>query len=907
MTNKIKKKNYNQSVKDVFTKLKTSKKGLTEKDAEKRLKKDGKNQLPQRDAHPAWQILLSQFRSPLVVVILTAMFFSFLIGHWTDAFFIVFVVLINAIVGFIQESKAEKVLSQLSKSVKFYCKVVRSGRKKEILSENVVRGDIIVIEEGDKIPADGRIVETNNLTVNESSLTGEWLAVRKNSTILKGEASLGDRKNVVFMGGIVESGSGSFVATDIGIKTELGKISQMVKNEESPKTPLQKKFLHISKLMVIFILSIIGVFATVYIIRGEKLYDVFITSIALVVSAIPEGLLPAITVVLVFAMRRLAKKKALVRKLNATESMGSVSVICMDKTGTLTRGDMQVSHILTGDSEILEKESSLNSVYNLPGLELQSRVLEIATLVNDAYVEDTKDEFSDWIIHGRHTDSALLRAGLQAGIDKDKLERKFKLIKTIGFNSVKKYAVRIYQTKKNKATIFCLGAPEVVTEKCKNIQLNDKVESISSMSGKKLTGRLSILTRDGLRVLACAWKEIEIENINDFEKFDWEKAVEEMNLVGFIAMKDPLRKSVRKSLQIANQAGIKTVVITGDHRNTTQAITNELGLLVHNSEIVNGNDIDKLSDKQLEKNVKKIKIFARVSPEHKIRIVKAFQKNGEVVAMVGDGVNDAPALKASDIGIAVGTGTDIAKEVADIVLLDSSFSVIIKAIEQGRLVRENIKRVVIYLIADDFSELFLFFFALIIGLPFPLHSVQILWINLVEDSFPNIALTTENNTKGIMLEKPAKFKDQLLNGAYKKFMVAIFLVTSLAASLVFYFSYKITGDLENARTMAFVLIAFDSLAFAYVVKSFRQSIFSREIFSNRWLNWSILLSLLFLLAGIYVPFLQEMLRVSYMGWVGWIIIVGISLLEILILDFFKYILIIKKQKNKAKNEFCCRI
>ncbi len=893
----MKKQIYNLSARDVLRKLKTKQSGLDEAEAQKRLKRNGKNELPQKKKNVVVAILLEQFGSPLVIIILVAMFFSFLIGHWADALFIVFVVLVNAIVAFIQEYKAEKVLNQLNKSVKFYCRIIRDGHQREILSENVVKGDIIIVNEGNKIPADGRIIESNGLKINESSLTGEWQATEKTSSAINGVVGLGDRRNMVFMGSIVEAGSGKFVVSATGIDTELGKISQLVGQESSPKTPLQRKFLHLAKWLAGIILSIVGIFSAVYIIRGESIYTVFITAIALVVSAIPEGLLPAITVVLVLAMRRLAKKKALVRRLNATESMGAVSVICMDKTGTLTKGKMQVSHILTADTDLVEKESNLKNVHNLPGLELQSRVLEIATLVNDAYVEDIKDEFSDWVIHGRHTDSALLRAGLQAGINKEKLEKTLNLVAKVEFNSVNKYAGRIFKMSDNKFMIFCLGAPEVVIGKAKYVQLSDETVDISSETGKNFTRKFEILTKKGLRVLACAWREIEVKKGVDWENFDWEKEMKKMILVGFVAMKDPLRKDVQKSLRIAQRAGIKPVVITGDHRRTAQSIVNELGLSVKNEEILDGKDLDYLSEEKLEQVVKKIKIFARVSPEHKIKIVKALQKNGEIVAMVGDGVNDAPALKASDIGIAIGSGTDIAKEVADMVLLDSGFSVIIRAIEQGRIARENIRRVIIFLVADDFSELFLFFFAMLIGFPFPLHPIQILWINLVEDSFPNVALTTENNARGIMLEKPDTFKEELLNNAYKKFMGAVFLVTGLAAVGLFYLSFKTGGDIEKTRTLVFALVAFDSLVFAYVVKSFRQTVLSWKSFSNRWLNWSVLLSLLILLTGIYVPFFQKMLKVTHIDWLDWLIIVVISFAELLILEVFKYFLILKKVRK----------
>jgi len=381
---------YTLSAREVFNKLKSSQKGLTQKEFEKRLIRNGENKLPEKQNNAVFKILISQFKNPLVIVILVAMFFSFLIGHTMDAFFIVFVVFVNATVGFVQEFKAEKVLKKLSQSVKFYCRVLRDGRKKEELSSNLVTGDVVFLNEGDKIPADGRVVKSNGLKINESALTGEWLSIDKIEDSIKEEVALAERKNMVYMGGIVEGGSGEFVVTATGVDTELGKISQLVKNEDSPVTPLQEKLLHLSKILAACVLAAIGIFATIYIIRGESLYDVFITSIALVVSAIPEGLLPAITVILVLAMKRLVTKKALIRKLNATEGMGVISAICTDKTGTLTKGEMQVSHILTGTAELLGEKGNLKNIYNSAGLETHLRVLEIVALVNDAYIENPK-------------------------------------------------------------------------------------------------------------------------------------------------------------------------------------------------------------------------------------------------------------------------------------------------------------------------------------------------------------------------------------------------------------------------------------------------------------------------------------------------------------------------------------
>jgi Ca2+-transporting ATPase len=892
----MKKNLYTISSKESLEKMESSVEGISKNEFIRRAEKYGKNKLPQKDSNSSFKIFLSQFASPLAAVILVVTIFSFMIGHFADAFFIVFVILVNSIVGFIQENKAEKVLQKISESVKFYCKVIRDGRKKEVPSEEIVVGDVVELAEGDKVPADGRIIEAKGLKINEAVLTGEWMSVDKEDKILKRGVALAEKINMAFMGSVVEEGRGRFVVSATGMDTELGKISQLVKEESSPKTPLQKRFFKLSKIMAFFVVLIVGLFSLVYIARGEEPYQVFITAIALVVSAVPEGLLPAITIALVFAMRRLIRKKALVRRLNATEGMGSVSTICMDKTGTLTKGEMQVSHILTGDHELLREKDEFNDIYTSGIVGAHLRVLETITLVNDAYVENPEENLSDWVIRGRHTDKALLIAGIHSGIEKEKLESEFEVIKKIPFRSEEKYAAQVYKTKENKALILFMGAPEVVLKRCKNITIKNGEVALDSDKGRKLIEKVEELTSQGLRLVACASREVDIET---YEKKGIEELSKELDLAGFVALKDPVRKDVKKSIETTKRAGIRAIVITGDHRNTAKAIVNELGMNVEDREIKEGVDLDLIKDSELVNIVKKTRIFARVSPKHKIRIVKALQESGEVVAMVGDGINDAPALKSSDIGISVGTGTDIAKDVADIILLNNSFSVIVKAIEQGRIARENIRRIVIYLMADDFSELFLFFFALIIGLPFPLYPIQILWINIVEDSFPNIALTSENNAKGIMDEKPIPANESILSKPYKKFMGAVFIVTSLAASSLFYFTYKITGDIEKTRTLVFALVAFDSLVFAYIVKSFRQTLFNKDVFSNKLLNWAIVGSLTMLVVGVYVPFFQKIINTTPMNLMDWVMIVGISILEIIILEIFKYKFFIKKMKDKA--------
>jgi len=882
--------------------LKTSSEGLSDFEAQRRLNAIGKNELPKEKKFSYLKLFLSQFSSPLVFIILAAAFLSFLVGHIVDALFIVFVILINTTVGFFQESKAEKALEKLSRSVKFYCKVIRQNTKKEILSENLAPGDIVELQEGDKVPADGRVIQSKWLKINEAALTGEWLGVKKENKILSKSAGVSDQVNMVFMGTIVEEGRGIFMVTATGIRTELGKISQLVKKEKETKTPLQKKFARFSRQMGAAILAAITFFATVYILRGEDLYTVFITSIALVVSAIPEGLLPAVTVVLVLGMRRLARKKALVRKLNATEGMGAVSVICMDKTGTLTRGEMQVRHILAGVADLLDKEIKFKDTC-VPGSEIlgdRLKALEIAVLVNDAYIENPNDELSRWIVRGSPTTKALLLAGINAGVNKKEIEQNLSLLEEINFDSSQKYAASIYKIGKDKVVVYILGAPEKIIKASKQISDNKTSLPISSREKRKLFKKIDELTKQGLRVLACGYKEITLSEYDSFsskiKSGRSEFLLRNLSLAGIITLKDSLRDDVADSIEIAKKAGIRPVIISGDHKNTTRSIMEELGVEVNDRNILEGADLEKLDDNQLKKKVKSADIFARVVPEHKIRIVRALQSHGEIVAMVGDGINDAPALKAADIGIAVGTGTDIAKEVSDIVLLDNSFSVIIKAIEQGRLIKENVRRVMIYLLADDFSELFLFFSAIILKLPFPLYPIQILWINLVEDSFPDIALTTENDTKGLMNGRPSEAHGPILNRGHKNFMLSVFLVSGLAAFSLFYFSWKFFGDLEKARTITFALIAFDSLIFAFIVRFFRQSVFNRHIFSNKILNYAILASFIILLAGLYFAPFQKMLNAVPLGITDWGIIIGVSLLELLILERFKLWFLREKAK-----------
>lgn len=873
--------------------LQTSINGLSDFDASGRLSSFGKNVLPKAKRMSGILLFLRQFNNPLIYIVMIASGASFFIGHIIDALFIMIVVLLNAVVGFVQENKAEKSLEKLRISIQQHVRVIRSGQKKKILSEDISIGDIVDLMSGDRVIADGRLIDVTDLRINEAALTGEWSDVKKTVDIIDDDVIISDQNNMVFAGTSVTSGHGLCVVTATGVDTEIGKISRFVKNEKEPQTPLQEKFAGFSRIIGLAVFVAIFVFSILGILRGESVKDIFVVSTALTVSAIPEGLLPAITVVLIFGMRRLAKSRALVRKLNASETMGAITTICSDKTGTLTQGEMKVSHILTGSNELLSfNECSDEICVGRDNLEGHAKALTIASLVNDAYVENPNDELSSMIVHGRPTDRALLTAGIQFGFDAEKFRRNNELLYQELFKSEKKYAIRVYKISEDKVRIMMLGAPEQVLDSVSHIDVNDVRMPINSEEGGKLEKTFERLTKKGLRVLACSER---ILTKDAFDRLSDEDKYKNMSLVGYIALKDPLREGVEEALSKAENAGIRLIIITGDHAVTANSIMTELGHSVARQNILIGAELDGLSDSEMQEKVKHTNIFARVLPEHKIRIVRALQANGEIVAMVGDGINDAPALKASDVGISVGSGTEIAKEVSDIVLLDSSFETIINAIEQGRVIYENIRRILVYLTADNFSALFVFFIAMLFGWPLPLLPLQILWINMVEDSFPNIALTTEYDKEGLMSEPPRNPNDPIITSTYKKFMIIVFLVSGISAALLFWAVKEITGDVDIARTATFVLIAFDSLTFVYVIRSFRRCVIRKDIFNNKFINLAVVMSIILLAASMYIPFLSKFLGTVALGSNMLIVILIITIIEMFIFEITKGILFIHKK------------
>jgi len=653
------------------------------------------------------------------------------------------------------------------------------------------------------------------------------------------------------------------VVTAVGGETEFGKIVGLVGKAKKRKTVLQRKISELSLILGGVILGLIAIIFVVGIFRGTPIYEIFMSSVALAVSVIPEGLLPAITIILVIGMRRILKKKALVKRLSATETLGGVTTICLDKTGTLTEGRMKVGQIIAKD---------------------KIRVLQIASLTGEAFVENMDNDLSKWIIRGRPTDRALLEAAMGSGISLKDLQKKFKEEASVLFDSKIKYALRIFYDKQKKEYIlFAMGAPEILLGKAGNLQISGVYQEATNNKRQEVLQCIEEFAGRGLRLIACGQKSLGAK----LPEGSLEELFEDISFMGIISLKDPLRKDAAYTMRIALKAGIKPVIVTGDHKLTALAIANEIDFHVKNNEILEGEDVSKMSDQDLAKVIKKIKLCARISPADKLRIVQALQSNGEVVAMTGDGVNDAPALKSADIGLALGSGTDVAKEAADVVLLNDSFKVIVNAIEEGRTIFENIRKVLIYLVADDSSELFLFLACLAFSLPLPLLPIQILWINLVEDGLPDVALSAEQKEKEFMLDKPRDPKEALLNRQLKWWVAIIAFTTFVAAFLIFLLFWKMTGDIVKTRTIVFALMSLDSLVFAFSVRSFRQGMINSKMFSNQWLDGAVIMSLIFLMGSLYVPFLQTITQTVAIGIFEWIVILCVIGVEIVVIDRMK--------------------
>jgi len=805
---------------------------------------------------------LEQFKSPLIYILIFAGIITLFLRDFTDAIVIFAAVIINSTVGFIQENKASESLRELKKAVIQEAEVLRQGNLKIINSEEIVPGDIIILNSGDKIPADARIIESQHLKVNEMVLTGEWLASEKTEKILPEQTHFIDMENMVFMGCVVESGKGKAVVTGTGLNTEIGKVAQMIKETPEGRTPYQKKLARFSTIIGIGISAMCVFIFLEGLIKGKEFTEMFTTSVALAVAAIPEGLPIAMTVILALGMQRVLEKKGLIRRLASAETLGSTSIICTDKTGTLTEGKMKVNKII-GDISL---------------------VLRTAVLTSDAFIENPEAPIGQWILRGKPTDRALLEAGVENGLINIKKEMEKNKLSELPFNPINKFTAALYKESGERRLYIC-GAPERIFERS---NLNDQEK-------RKLEEKLKQLTEKGLRVVATAYRKVEKSETIIYEIKGLEALCYDFIFTGFIALNDPIRKEVKQAMTICRQAGMRTIIVTGDHKLTAKAVAQELGFEITKENILEGMDLDKLSDKEFREILDKIQIYSRAEPKHKMRIIDAWQERGEVVAMTGDGINDAPALKKADIGIALGSGTAVAKESSDLILLNDSFSIIITAIEQGRMVIDNIRKVITYLLSDSFTEIILVGVGILVGAPLPIIAVQILWVNLIEDGLPGMALAFEPKEKEIMKQKPGAHKVLLLTKEMKFIIVIIGVITDLMLLGLFFWLWKQNLDITYIRTMIFACLSIDSLFYVFSCKSLRKNLWHINPFSNKFLTGSVVFGIIMLIAAIYAPILQTLLKTVPLGIYDWFIILGLGIIEIILIETAKHYFIVRHQ------------
>ena len=889
---------HTKSAENIYSELKSSKEGITSSDAKERIKTYGLNKLAKKKEHTILKILIGQFKSFLVGLLVVAMVVSYAIGEHIDAYVIGIIVILNALLGFIQEYRADKAVESLKKLSAPKAHVMRDGRVQEIDAEQLVPGDILVLAEGDRIPADARLIEAMNLEVNESALTGESNPVAKQSEVITEEnITIGDKKNMVFMNTIITRGRGTAIVIETGMSSEIGLIAKSISEQKTPETPLQKKLDVVAKNLGFAALGVSAAVFGIGMLRGGEIIEMFTASVSLAVAAVPEGLPAVVTITLALGLRRMAKSNALIRKLPVVETLGSATVICSDKTGTLTKNEMTVEQIYTSGNLIkvsgqgytpegdfllgLNKIKSSNS----KSLTLALRSGTLCTTAN-LYNDDSKG----WYINGDPTEGALIVAAKKAGLEKELLKTEHKFISELPFDSNRKMMSVIYELQ-NKHIAYIKGAPEIFLDKASHVYTEKGLKKLTKTEREKIHKVLESMSNEALRVLAVGYKYLP-----EKDKYTTKEVENQIVFVGLQAMIDPARPEAKAAIAKCTTAGIKTIMITGDHASTASAIARELGILEGTGKVVVGKDLENMSDEELEKIVDTVRVFARVSPQHKLRIVYALKKKGHVVAMTGDGVNDAPALKAADIGVAMGiNGTDVAKDSADMVLADDNFASIVSAVEEGRGIFDNVKHFIRYLLSSNVGEVMAIFVAMLIGLPLPLIAVQILLMNLLTDGLPALALGVDPPVPGIMNRPPRDPKE----GAISKdtWMFSILVGLTMMVGTVGVFWVNLAGSVEHARTLAFTTLVmfqmfniFNSRAERSILKD------THSIFNNKALLLAILGSISLQVLIVHWSVLQiyfETVGLSAMDWVT-AILVGASV--ILVVEVKKLFVVQKSFK-----------
>ncbi|MCM3717219.1 calcium-translocating P-type ATPase, SERCA-type [Fictibacillus phosphorivorans] len=852
-------------------------KGLTKNEQEKRLKLDGPNQLEEGKKQSAILMFLAQFKDFMVLVLLAATLLSGFLGEYLDAIAIILIVVMNGILGFIQERKAEKSLASLKELSAPTAQVLREGKWVSIPAKEVVTGDVIRIKSGDRVGADIRLLKASGLQIEESALTGESVPSQKHNNIITAEElPLGDQENMAFMGTMVTRGTGQGIVVATGMKTEMGKIAHLIQSAENLATPLQMKLEQLGKILIALALLLTVLVVVAGVMQGHDLYSMILAGVSLAVAAIPEGLPAIVTIALALGVQKMIRKRAIVRKLPSVETLGCATVICSDKTGTLTQNKMTVTRIWSQgrtwsvmDDEFEVVGSGLNED-GKRGDKL-TEVLAYAALCNNATLEEGKN--GSLIEVGDPTETALLVSAYKAGITKESLSEQFTIQHEFPFDSSRKMMSVIVQDTEGNKMLVVKGAPDVLMEKSDYIVWDDKRQLMKQAHKERIKEAIYALGSQALRTIAVAIRPLKEGEYYAQASF----AERSLTFIGLQGMMDPPRPEVEESIRDCQTAGIKTIMITGDHVVTAASIAKQLNMLPEGGRVMEGAELAQLNDEELDKVSENVYVYARVSPEHKLKIVKSLQRKGHVVAMTGDGVNDAPAIKSANIGIAMGmTGTDVAKEASSLVLGDDNFATIRAAIEEGRNIYENIRKFIRYLLASNVGEILVMLFAMIMGLPLPLVPIQILWVNLVTDGLPAMALGVDQAEEDVMRRKPRQAKEGVFSRGLGWKIVSRGFLIGAATILAFWVTLKENPDqLIVAQSVAFATLVMAQLIHVFDCRSER-SVFHRNPFQNGYLVLAVISSILLLLVVMYIQPLQEIFHTVPLSVRQWLLVLGMA-------------------------------
>lgn len=888
---------YQLSIKEVFDRLKASEDGLTDADVKNLLNQYGPNRLAEEEGISKLKILLDQFKSPLIYILLFAAMVTTFLKEYIDTGVILTVVILNTIIGFIQEYKAEESVRALKKMVVPKARVLRAGKEKEINSEELVPGDIVLLTSGSKVPADLRLFKTIELKIDEAMLTGESIPSEKIVRSLK-EKNLtpGDQKNMAFMGTIVVSGRAKGIVVETAGGTILGQIAQEVKKLSFTKTPLQEKIVKFAKIIGLIVFFSAGAIFLLGILKGLKAAEMLMTAVAASVATVPEGLPIVVTITMAIGISRMARKNAIIRKLAAVETLGSTTVIGSDKTGTLTKNEMTVTAIFDGEHTYTVTgtgyEPKGKILHELEVVDLKKTknlqmTLRIGLLCNESNIYQEDGQFK---IDGDPTEGALIVSGMKSDLNPEEEKKHYPQIAMIPFESERGYMATLH-SHGSKKLIFIKGAPEKLLDMC------TQCAAVPELRTTEILNHAHIFAKQGLRVLATAYKEVSHETV-EISHHDVEG---DLVFAGIQAMMDPPRPEVIEAISNCKKAGIKVVMITGDHATTAFAIAKIIGIIEGDEKVLTGKEIERMSDDELFNKIKDVFVFARVSPEHKLRITQQLIRHGEIVAVTGDGVNDAPALKAAHIGVAMGkTGTDVAKEASDMVIVDDNFASIFNAVEEGRVVFENIRKVTFFLIPTGFAAVFSILMTMLLGMPIPYVPAQLLWINLVTNGLQDVALAFEPGEKGIISKPPRNPKEGIMSGLMIQRSIIVGLLISIGVVYNFMTAIDNGASLEKARTIAVTTMVFFQFFHAWNSRSETVSIFKISPISNPFLFYTMIAAFFAQLAFIYVPALQWVFRTEPITIQEWINIIVLSLSVIFIVEIDK---LIRSKRADAKHQF----